>query len=597
MSLVSSLLSPVLVTRLGWTLLHFVWQGTALAALLLVLLFLLRRRSASARYLACCTVLLLMTLCPPITFLALTPRLSQTALTPGGTPGVADPTHATATAGNVKAATAKAAAAGNATIAFLPIDALPVRPLLERLLPWLVIGWSLGVLLLCLRLVGSSLVVSRLVRRGVRPITGEWEARLRRLAGQMRLHRPIRLLESSRVQVPTVIGSVRAIILLPATMLTGLLPQQIEALLAHELAHIRRYDPLINLWQIALETLLFYHPAVWWVSRQARSEREQCCDDLAVQVVEDRAMYARALASLEALRSEARSFALASDGGDLMARIRHILGLTPLPKPSMPFALAGILLGAALLASLLAWQTPAPRKSDSDAEKSAAATRQKQESSASAPRDNRAWPALLALRQAAAYYRGLSSFSMRIENHFTSGLFPTEYMQTLRWRKPDQFELLITSKNSTQVLNYYADGEQLITVLSDGRQRIGLIKPEPNTAPGWEVSAGLILSWLQNTESGQRLFDDKPLPPTLRISMGPRTKWHGYRVREVLIKDNKISRYYPHGLYTSFFLDATKPKLIGLETNIVHKIGWALYADQKQNPALPKTLGQAPTAR
>ena len=98
------------------------------------------------------------------------------------------------------------------------------------------------------------------------------------------------------------IGWLRPVILFPASALTGLSAEQLEALLAHELAHIRRYDYLVNLLQTTVETLFFYHPAVWWVSAQVRQEREHCCDDLAVAACGDVLTYARALTALEQLR-------------------------------------------------------------------------------------------------------------------------------------------------------------------------------------------------------------------------------------------------------------------------------------------------------
>src|SRR5438045_8014050 len=122
------------------------------------------------------------------------------------------------------------------------------------------------------------------------------------LARRLRVSRPIRVLQSAAVQVPAVIGWLRPVILLPASALTGLTPLQLDALLAHELAHVRRYDYLVNLIQSVIETLLFYHPAVWWVSQQVREEREHCCDGLAVAVCGDPHFYASALLSMERLR-------------------------------------------------------------------------------------------------------------------------------------------------------------------------------------------------------------------------------------------------------------------------------------------------------
>src|SRR5204862_7224915 len=126
-----------------------------------------------------------------------------------------------------------------------------------------------------------------------------------------------RLRESAGVPVPAVLGGVRPVVLLPASAVTGLTPLQLDALLAHELAHVRRYDYLVNVLQSVIETLLFYHPAVWWVSRRVRDEREHCCDDLAVTVCGDAHAYATALLDMERLRGVAPAWAMAAAGGSL----------------------------------------------------------------------------------------------------------------------------------------------------------------------------------------------------------------------------------------------------------------------------------------
>src|SRR5213075_1678041 len=140
-------------------------------------------------------------------------------------------------------------------------------------------------------------------------------------AHAMRLRRAVKLVESAAVEVPAVISWLRPVVLLPASTLTGLAPKQIEMVLAHELAHIRRHDFLVNILQAVVETLMFYHPAVWWMSRRLRIERENCCDDLAVAVCGDALQYARALTRLEELRGGPR-IALAANGGSLLTRVR-----------------------------------------------------------------------------------------------------------------------------------------------------------------------------------------------------------------------------------------------------------------------------------
>jgi hypothetical protein len=135
------------------------------------------------------------------------------------------------------------------------------------------------------------------------------------LIRRLQVARPVRLYLSTIAEVPIVIGWLRPYILLPVSAVTGLGESQLGAILAHELAHIRRHDYLANLLQNAVETLLFYHPAVWWVSRWIRQEREHCCDDLAVEICGDVMVYAGALAQLEELRGGVSEPALAAAGG------------------------------------------------------------------------------------------------------------------------------------------------------------------------------------------------------------------------------------------------------------------------------------------
>src|SRR3989442_88229 len=155
---------------------------------------------------------------------------------------------------------------------------------------------------------------------------------LARLGARLRVSRPVRVVGSAVVQVPAVVGWLRPVILLPASALTGLTPQQLDVLLAHELAHVRRYDYLVNLVQSAIEILLFYHPAVRWVSRRVREEREHCCDDLAVAVCGDAHLYARALLMMESLRAKTPALALSAagtQGGALLRRVPRVVAPTP----------------------------------------------------------------------------------------------------------------------------------------------------------------------------------------------------------------------------------------------------------------------------
>jgi uncharacterized protein involved in exopolysaccharide biosynthesis len=154
-----------------------------------------------------------------------------------------------------------------------------------------------------------------------------WIETLDHLRCRLGVSRPVRLLKSALVEVPTVIGWVRPVILLPAATLTGLTPGQLETILAHELAHVRRLDYVVNAFQCLVKALMFYHPVAWWISRCIREERENCCDDLVINVCGDRVGYARALATLEGLRGELPEWAFAASGGSLLNRIRRLVGL------------------------------------------------------------------------------------------------------------------------------------------------------------------------------------------------------------------------------------------------------------------------------
>ncbi len=221
----------------------------------------------------------------------------------------------------------------------------------------MVLGWLVGVFGLSAWHLGGWAQLQRLKRRMVRTVGDLCNKGSRELALRLGVHRAIELFESALVEVPTVVGWLRPVILLPASALTGLSPEQLEAILAHELAHIRRYDYLVNIVQTVVEILGFYHPAIWWVSHRIRIERENCCDDLAVHVCGSSLQYARALACMEEIRHSGTDLALAATGGSLMARISRLLGRPAvddrrfawLPGLVALFLVAGLIIPAALV--------------------------------------------------------------------------------------------------------------------------------------------------------------------------------------------------------------------------------------------------------
>ncbi|HEY8004373.1 MAG TPA: M56 family metallopeptidase, partial [Phenylobacterium sp.] len=179
------------------------------------------------------------------------------------------------------------------------------------------------------------------------PLPREWVQRCRTLQARMGGSLEVAFRQSAAVAAPLVAGWLKPMVLIPTAALVRLPCDQLEALILHELAHVRRLDAFANLIQAVVETLLFYHPAVWWVSRRVRIERENCCDDLAVGAVCDPALYVRALQAIEAMRP-APAGALAANGGDLKRRAARILGLAGGPeRPALSRTAAILLLTAA----------------------------------------------------------------------------------------------------------------------------------------------------------------------------------------------------------------------------------------------------------
>ena len=296
---------------IGWTLIHFLWQGAMLAAVAAGALRLSRHRSANARYVTGCSMLAAMLALPVIT--------AATLMTREAAPeAVARVTRAFPPAGT----------AGSMSGSWVPDAAFSAPNLwatVDALLPLVVFAWLAGVAVLLVRMTGGLWNVRRLQVAALGAGVSRWQASVERIAARLDLGAAVHVVESALVDTPGTVGWLRPVILLPIAALANLTPSQIEALLAHELVHIRRHDYLVNLVQTVAETLLFFHPAVWWISSQIRTEREHCCDDVVVQMCGDPVDYAAALAELEAWRSTGTTLALAADGGSLAARIRRLL--------------------------------------------------------------------------------------------------------------------------------------------------------------------------------------------------------------------------------------------------------------------------------
>jgi len=304
-------MNAIVTASVAWALVHFFWQGALVGLAAAGSLSLLKNGRATLRYTVATGFLFLMAALPVATAV----RLASTAGV--GLAVAAAPLRQTSPSspGGSGGRLGEEGRGDEGLSAAIP----------SPVLPWILSLWLAGVAVLSVYHLGGLRVARRLSRQGRAP--GErLEAMVRDLCRRLRIERAVILLESAAVSVPSVVGVLRPVLLVPASTLAGLSPKQLEAILAHELAHVRRHDYLVNLFQAAIETLLFYHPAVWWVSAQVRREREICCDDLAVAICGDRLGYARALADLEGLRSAGPGLALAADGGSLPDRIRRLMG-------------------------------------------------------------------------------------------------------------------------------------------------------------------------------------------------------------------------------------------------------------------------------
>ncbi len=335
MRLIQNLLTEPSFQALGWALIHFLWQGTLVALALAGCKVLLRGSAARVRYAVSCLSLLVLLALPVLTFVI----------------SMAQPSSDLA--GLSSALTSAAAllpvSDRTASVTLSPNFQQSVTPLL----PWVVAIWIAGVMLLTVRWAAAFTYLRRLRHALSLPVPPEWEIALQNVKRRIAVSAPVRLSISRLAQAPSVIGWLRPVILMPAAALAGLEPSALEAVLAHELAHIRRRDYLVNLLQSVVDTLLFYHPAVWWVSKQIRIERENCCDDLAAEACGDRVTYARALVDLEQSRVGQASFALAANGGSLLHRIQRLLRVNEADDrrgPSWFSAVVGVAVVALVLA-------------------------------------------------------------------------------------------------------------------------------------------------------------------------------------------------------------------------------------------------------
>ena len=329
------MIPDIILRALCWTLLHSLWQGLILAVLAGTILVLTKKGSSSLRYnLLCCGMILFLAGSAATFYLQLKAADNDAAVSnpivsagptttnkviPGPHGSIQDP--------------------GGKAISAAPLPSTPIiRGAIDSLVEYfnahaavVVLVWFIVFLARWVRLLSGLVYAQRIRYYQTRPVPTEWQERLNQLLHKLRISRPVVLLESALIKVPVVVGFLKPAVLVPIGMLAHLPADQVESILLHELAHIRRRDYLFNLVQHMVDTLFFFNPALVWISSLIRTERENCCDDIAIRETRSRRQLIEALVSFHEYRQRENEFAVAFAGdkeNQLVKRVKRIVHKT-----------------------------------------------------------------------------------------------------------------------------------------------------------------------------------------------------------------------------------------------------------------------------
>lgn len=357
-----SLAEAKIVGDIGWTLAHSLWQIALVTATLFLLLRVIRPQRANIRYAVSVVALVVALAMPVTTFVRYSGHASSGSLfTANNSPERGDTDtgeragDTTITARGAAAVSIDATGPGP-TSAFLASIGTYISGTMPAVLPFMVAAWLLGVALYSIRLGGGLWQLNRFKTRGLITVGPDWRERFSSICERLEITRRIRLLSSTIVHTPIAIGHLRPVIIIPASLFLQISPLELETIIVHELIHIRRYDPLVTMVQSLIEVLFFYHPGVWWISKQIRCEREFAADLAVTHIFDDSlTVYASALANLEEIRLLADQnmprVATAANGGNLMLRIQRILKIKTEMKHTNSAWSAG--LGIVLISAVL----------------------------------------------------------------------------------------------------------------------------------------------------------------------------------------------------------------------------------------------------
>jgi len=319
MNFLYQIFSEDLIYALGWTVMHSLWQAMVIGLLMAVGMLFLQDKSAKARYEMAAFSLFLVFVSALTTFLVYfeTAQVATDFITV-----------------NLQEESVATTIAGAAGITTSSLEGY--LEYFNQYIPMVVAVWFLGACFFLVRLMGGLTYIQRLKYTKNKPVSEEWTARLNQLCKRLRLRKTVKLVESSLATVPMVIGYLKPVILMPLGAINNLSESEVDAILAHELAHVYRNDFLINIFLSVIEVLFYFNPAVWWISANIRTERENCCDDIAIKLCGNSLAYAKALLSLQELSQTVPGYAMAFAGpkNQLLHRIKRILS-QPRTKSNM----------------------------------------------------------------------------------------------------------------------------------------------------------------------------------------------------------------------------------------------------------------------
>lgn len=305
-----------LINALGWSIFHILWQGVILVLFLGLFLRLLRNKSSNVRYFIAVIGLVAIVGLSVMNFVQNYEKSANI---------YTKPTHYEKISNNVLFDFSDTENNFYTLSRYDDIKNIVLK--VDKYFPFMVNLWILGVVIFTLKFILGFLYTVRLKNAKTNLVPNQWIKRFQTIQNKLGIHKSITYLESYIIKIPVVLGHLKPVVLVPAEMLTGMPGNQIEAIIAHELAHIRRNDYIINVLQTIVETIFFFHPAVWYISAQIRKERENCCDDLALTVCNESIVYAKALVSIQELTLNRHYSAVAFSGNKkhVLNRIKRMI--------------------------------------------------------------------------------------------------------------------------------------------------------------------------------------------------------------------------------------------------------------------------------